>query len=212
DYTTTLVNAIAIALGIAVALGLLVWLLGLPFRTWHRRRELQTRASLGEGLEALHQGRYTEADRLLARAVQEPHAEAAARGGPAPASRRAWKPCRRGAPRRPAGCWRGRCRRRPPRPPRGWHPRTRPTPVATLPARAASWTRSATATPPPVPLQQRSWHWPTAGPPTPWWPSTPPPRSRCPRADSPCAQRPWPPPVRPPRPTNCSARCAGTTR
>src|SRR5690606_10933486 len=79
DCTTTLVNAIAIALGIAVALGLLVWLLGLPFRTWHRRRELQTRASLGEGLEALHQGRYTEADRLLARAVQEPHAEAAAR-------------------------------------------------------------------------------------------------------------------------------------
>src|SRR5690606_10630864 len=79
DYTTTLVNAIAIALGIAVALGLLVWLLGLPFRTWHRRRDLQTRASLGEGLEALHQGRYAEADRLLARAVQEPHAEAAAR-------------------------------------------------------------------------------------------------------------------------------------
>lgn len=79
DYTTTLVNAIAIALGIAVALGLLVWLLGLPFRTWHRRRDLQTRASLGEGLEALHQGRYTEADRLLGRAVQEPHAEAAAR-------------------------------------------------------------------------------------------------------------------------------------
>lgn len=79
DYTTTLVNAIAITLGIAVAVGLLVWLLGLPFRTWHRRRELQTRASLGEGLEALHQGRYTEAQRLLARAVQEPHAEAAAR-------------------------------------------------------------------------------------------------------------------------------------
>src|SRR5690606_35337087 len=38
DYTTTLVNAIAIALGIAVALGLLVWLLGVPFRTWHRPR------------------------------------------------------------------------------------------------------------------------------------------------------------------------------
>src|SRR5690554_4852020 len=79
DYTTTLVNAIAIGLGIAVVLGLLLWLLGLPFRTWHRRREQQARASLGEGLEALHQGRWAEADGLLGTAAQEPHAEAAAR-------------------------------------------------------------------------------------------------------------------------------------
>ncbi len=79
DYSTTLVNAIAIALAIAVALWLLLWLLGLPFRTWNRRRDQQSRASLGEGLDALHQGRYGDADRLLARAVQEPHAESAAR-------------------------------------------------------------------------------------------------------------------------------------
>ena len=79
DYSTTLVNAIAIALGIAVVLGVLWWLLGLPFRTWSRRRDQQSRASLGEGLDALHQGRYSDADRLLARAVQEQHAEPAAR-------------------------------------------------------------------------------------------------------------------------------------
>ncbi|NLG59663.1 MAG: heme biosynthesis protein HemY [Gammaproteobacteria bacterium] len=88
DYTTSLVNAIAIALGVLVALGLLVWLLGLPFRSWHRRRDLQARASLGEGLEALHQGRWSEADRQLARAVQEPHAEAAARVAAAHAAHR----------------------------------------------------------------------------------------------------------------------------
>ena len=79
DYTTTLVNAIAIALGIAVALWLVLWLLGLPFRTWSRRRDQQARANLGDGLEALHQGHYGQADKLLAKAVQEPHAEAAAR-------------------------------------------------------------------------------------------------------------------------------------
>ncbi|MFZ7095030.1 heme biosynthesis protein HemY [Luteimonas dalianensis] len=79
DYTTTLVNAIAIGLGIAVALWLVLWLLGLPFRTWSRRRDQQARANLGDGLAALHQGHYGQADKLLAKAVQEPHAEPAAR-------------------------------------------------------------------------------------------------------------------------------------
>jgi len=79
DYSITLVNAIALALAIVLALWLALWLLGLPFRTWHRRRDEQARASLGDGLEALHQGRYAQADKLLGQAVQDPHGEAAAR-------------------------------------------------------------------------------------------------------------------------------------
>lgn len=79
DYTTTLVNALAIGLAVVLALWLAGWLLRLPFRTWHRRRDLQARASLGDGLEALHQGRWAQADKLLAQAVQDPHGEAAAR-------------------------------------------------------------------------------------------------------------------------------------
>src|SRR5690554_5593912 len=79
DYTATLVNVIAVGLAIALALWLAWWLLSLPFRTWHRRRDEQARASLGDGLEALHQGRYAQADKLLGQAVQDPHGEAAAR-------------------------------------------------------------------------------------------------------------------------------------
>lgn len=78
-YDNTLVNAIAIGLACLLVLWLAWWLLSLPFRTWHRRRDLQSRASLGDGLEALHHGRYAQADKLLAQAVQDPHAEAAAR-------------------------------------------------------------------------------------------------------------------------------------
>lgn len=78
-YANSLVNAIAIALAALLVLWLAWWLLSLPFRTWHRRRDQQSRASLGDGLEALHQGRYAQADKLLAQAVQDPHAEAAAR-------------------------------------------------------------------------------------------------------------------------------------
>ena len=79
DYTATLVNVIAVGLAIVLALWLAWWLLSLPFRTWHRRRDEQARASLGDGLEALHQGRHAQADKLLGQAVQDPHGEAAAR-------------------------------------------------------------------------------------------------------------------------------------
>lgn len=78
-YSTSLVNAIAIGLAVVLVLWLAWWLLSLPFRTWHRRRDLRSRASLGDGLEALHQGRYVHAEKLLAQAVQDPHGEAAAR-------------------------------------------------------------------------------------------------------------------------------------
>lgn len=79
DYTATLFTVIAVGLAIVLALWLAWWLLTLPFRTWHRRRDQQARANLGTGLEALHQGRYAQADKLLGQAVQEPHDEAAAR-------------------------------------------------------------------------------------------------------------------------------------
>ena len=65
DYRTTLVNAIAITLAVILVLWLAWWLLSLPFRTWHERRDQRARASLGDGLEALHQGRYAQADKLL---------------------------------------------------------------------------------------------------------------------------------------------------
>ena len=79
DYSTSLVNVIAVGLAIVLVLWLAWWLLSLPFRTWHRRRDLQARASLGDGLDALHQGRHAQADKLLGQAVQDPHGEAAAR-------------------------------------------------------------------------------------------------------------------------------------
>ena len=60
DYTATLVNVIAVGLAIALALWLAWWLLSLPFRTWHRRRDEQARASLGEISGAMESafGRY----------------------------------------------------------------------------------------------------------------------------------------------------------
>lgn len=79
DYRTTLVNAIAIGMAVVLVLWLAWWLLSLPFRTWVERRDQRVRASLGDGLDALHQGRYAQADKLLAQAREEPHAEAAAR-------------------------------------------------------------------------------------------------------------------------------------
>src|SRR5699024_5052557 len=45
DYSTSLVNVIAVGLAIVLVLWLAWWLLSLPFRTWHRRRDLQARAS-----------------------------------------------------------------------------------------------------------------------------------------------------------------------
>ncbi|NZA26119.1 heme biosynthesis protein HemY [Luteimonas sp. SJ-92] len=79
DYTTTLVRAIGIGLLALLVLWLLWKLLSFPFRSWSRHRDRQSRARLGDGLEALHQGHYQRAEKLLAQACEDPHGEAPAR-------------------------------------------------------------------------------------------------------------------------------------
>ncbi|MDH5823305.1 heme biosynthesis HemY N-terminal domain-containing protein [Luteimonas sp. RD2P54] len=79
DYTTTLVRAIGIGLLVVLVLWLLWKLLSFPFRSWNRRRDRQSRARLGDGLDALHQGHYQRAEKLLAQATDDPPAEAPAR-------------------------------------------------------------------------------------------------------------------------------------
>ncbi|ATD66593.1 porphyrin biosynthesis protein [Luteimonas chenhongjianii] len=80
DYTTTVINAIAMLLGALVVLWLLVSLLMLPFRSWGRYRETRAQSRLGEGLDALHQGHYARAEKLLLQSADEnPYYEPAAR-------------------------------------------------------------------------------------------------------------------------------------
>jgi HemY protein len=75
----TLVGA-ALLLGIGLfALWLLWKVLGWPFRLWRLRRERAARTRLAEGLDALHHGRYAEAEALLAQAALDRHFEAPAR-------------------------------------------------------------------------------------------------------------------------------------
>jgi HemY protein len=66
DYRTTL---LWVAVGLLLA-ALVLWLLwalfAMPMRAWRSRRDRQTRARLGNGLEALHQGHYARAEKLLA--------------------------------------------------------------------------------------------------------------------------------------------------
>lgn len=80
DHTTTVVNAIAMALGAMVVFWLVVTLILLPFRSWGRYRETRAQSRLGEGLEALHQGHYTKAEKLLQQSADEtPYYESAGR-------------------------------------------------------------------------------------------------------------------------------------
>lgn len=79
DYTTTVLYASWMVLGIALALWIVWSLLSWPFRAWSLHRDRQQRARIGDGIEALHQGRYAEAQRLLAAATDDPDLEAAAR-------------------------------------------------------------------------------------------------------------------------------------
>lgn len=80
DYTTTVINAIAMLLGAMVVVWLLVTLILLPFRSWGRYRETKAQSRVGEGLDALHQGHYARAEKLLAQSADEnPHYEPAAR-------------------------------------------------------------------------------------------------------------------------------------
>lgn len=75
----TLVGGLLMLGASMFALWLLYALLRLPFRRWYRRRERIARARLGDGVDALHQGRYAQAEKLLAQAAQDPQFEAPAR-------------------------------------------------------------------------------------------------------------------------------------
>ena len=87
DYTTSVPKAAAMLFAIAFALWLLWTLLSLPFRAWGRHRDARTRARIGDGFDALHQGHYTRAEKLLAQAAGDTRVEAAARIGASRAAR-----------------------------------------------------------------------------------------------------------------------------
>lgn len=77
DYTTNL-----LWVSVAVVAGLLVlWLLwslvAVPLRAWRSRRERRSRERLGTGLEALHQGHYARAEKLLPQAGEDSDAAVA---------------------------------------------------------------------------------------------------------------------------------------
>lgn len=72
DYVATLPQA-ALALLIAVLLLWLLWTLAsAPFRAWGRYRRRQGRTRLIEGLQALEQGQWQRAERLLQAAARDP--------------------------------------------------------------------------------------------------------------------------------------------
>lgn len=71
DYTTNLLwVSVAVLAGLFV-LWLLWSLIALPMRAWRHRRERQSRERLGSGLEALHQGHYARAEKLLPQAAED---------------------------------------------------------------------------------------------------------------------------------------------
>lgn len=65
DYTTNLLWVAVGTVAALFALWLLWSLVALPVRALRRRRERQSRERLGAGLEALHQGHYARAEKLL---------------------------------------------------------------------------------------------------------------------------------------------------
>ena len=71
DYTTNLLwVSVAVVAGL-FALWLLWSLVALPLRAWRNRQERQSRERLGSGLEALHQGHYARAEKLLPQAAAD---------------------------------------------------------------------------------------------------------------------------------------------
>lgn len=75
----TLVGGLLLIATTVITLWLLWKLLSWPLRLWHSRRERIARTRLGEGLDALHLGRYMKAESLLTQAACDPHFEAPAR-------------------------------------------------------------------------------------------------------------------------------------
>ncbi|MFA5683342.1 MAG: heme biosynthesis HemY N-terminal domain-containing protein [Lysobacteraceae bacterium] len=68
--TTVVVAVIALILA-WLALRLLLWLLRTPFDVWRRQRRRVARERLAGGLLALEEGRWKQADRLLAKAASD---------------------------------------------------------------------------------------------------------------------------------------------
>lgn len=79
DYTTTVTSGVLILLAAVFALWVLWTVFALPFRAWRGMRQRQSRARLAEGLNALHQGHWTRAEKQLAQAAQDGQTEAVAR-------------------------------------------------------------------------------------------------------------------------------------
>jgi len=75
DYTTTLAAALLIGVGVLVAAWLLWKMLSLPLAALRRRRERAARARLTDGLNALNQGHWSRAEKLLDEAARAPTAE-----------------------------------------------------------------------------------------------------------------------------------------
>lgn len=77
DYTTTVLWAVVGVVAGLLAIWLLWTALTLPLRAWRGRRERQSRARLGSGLEALHHGHYARAEKLLLQAAEDDDAAVA---------------------------------------------------------------------------------------------------------------------------------------
>ncbi|MDI9237953.1 heme biosynthesis HemY N-terminal domain-containing protein [Lysobacter sp. LF1] len=86
DYTTNVPKAMALLLIVLAALWLLWKLLSLPFTAVRRHRRRQARARLIDGFDALHQGQWTRAEKLLGQAAEEHDAVAVAHVGAARAA------------------------------------------------------------------------------------------------------------------------------
>ncbi len=81
DWDTDVPRA-ALTLLLAGVIVWLIWkLLTLPFRAWGRYRRKQARARLIEGLDALHAGHWTRAEKLLERAAEDDEVGGIARIG-----------------------------------------------------------------------------------------------------------------------------------
>lgn len=86
DYSTTLAVALLIGLAVLVVAWLLWKVLSAPFVALRRRREKASRARLTDGLDALHAGHWSRAEKALAHAADDDTVAAIARVGAARAA------------------------------------------------------------------------------------------------------------------------------
>ena len=68
--STVVVLVVALTLAVLLLL-LLLWLVRLPLRVWRRSRQRQARERLAEGLMALHEGRWSRAEKQLVAAARD---------------------------------------------------------------------------------------------------------------------------------------------